>query len=56
VVTSSAGHALQVSPRVTPAAFKPFQVSASWSGVRTDERSTGFVEFPNRAGTVVTLN
>jgi hypothetical protein len=45
-----------VSPPVTPAAFKPFQVTASWSGLPTDKRSTGFVEFPNRAGTVVTIN
>ncbi|WP_328518711.1 S8 family peptidase [Kribbella sp. NBC_00359] len=56
VVTSSSGRALQVSPPVAPAAFKPFQVSASWSGLPTDQRSTGFVEFPNRAGTVVTIN
>jgi subtilisin family serine protease len=56
VVTADSGHALQVSPPVTPAAFKPFQVTASWSGLPTDRRSTGFVEFPNRAGTVVTIN
>jgi subtilisin family serine protease len=56
VVTSSAGQALQVSPQVAPAAFKPFEVTASWSGLPTGQRSTGFVEFPNRAGTVVTVN
>jgi hypothetical protein len=56
VVNASAGQALQVSPGVAPAAFKPFQVTASWSGLPTDRRSTGFVEFPNRAGTVVTIN
>ena len=56
VVTASAGSTLKVSPPVAPAAFKPFQVTASWSGLPTDKRSTGFVEFPNRAGTVVTLN
>ncbi|WP_202867481.1 S8 family serine peptidase [Kribbella pittospori] len=50
------GNALKVTPSVAPAAGKPFQVTASWSGVRTDQRSTGFVEFPNRAGTVVTVN
>ena len=56
VVTGSSGHALQVTPSTTPAAGKPFQVTASWSGLPTDQRSTGFVEFPNRAGTVVTIN
>ncbi|TDU91723.1 PA domain-containing protein [Kribbella voronezhensis] len=56
VVTASSGSALQVTPPVTPAAGKPFQVTAAWSGVRTDQRSIGFVEFPNRAGTVVTIN
>jgi len=56
VVTASSGRALKVSPPVAPAAFTPFQVTASWSGLLTDKRSTGFVEFPNRAGTVVTLN
>jgi hypothetical protein len=56
LVTASSGRALKVSPPVAPAAFTPFQVTASWSGLPTDKRSTGFVEFPNRAGTVVTLN
>jgi subtilisin family serine protease len=56
VVTSSTGSSLKVTPSVAPAAFKPFQVTASWSGIPTDKRSTGFVEFPNRAGTVVTIN
>jgi subtilisin family serine protease len=54
VVTGGSG--LTVTPSVTPAAGKPFQVTASWSGLPTDQRSTGFVEFPNRAGTVVTIN
>ncbi|MGW5195046.1 S8 family peptidase [Kribbella sp. NPDC004138] len=56
VVTASSGSSLKVTPPVAPAAFKPFQVTASWSGLPTDRRSTGFVEFPNRAGTVVTIN
>ncbi|MEV5964024.1 S8 family serine peptidase [Kribbella sp. NPDC051952] len=56
VVTSTSGGALQVSPSTAPAAFTPFQVTASWSGLPTGQRSTGFVEFPNRAGTVVTIN
>ncbi|GAA1600978.1 hypothetical protein GCM10009789_64000 [Kribbella sancticallisti] len=50
------GNALKVTPSVAPAAGKPFEVTASWSGLPTDRRSTGFVEFPNRAGTVVTVN
>lgn len=54
VVTGGGG--LAVTPSVTPAAGKPFQVTASWSGLPTGQRSTGFVEFPNRAGTVVTVN
>ncbi|MGW1341245.1 S8 family serine peptidase [Kribbella sp. NPDC002412] len=56
VVTSTAGSALKVTPTAAPAAFSPFQVTASWSGLPTGQRSTGFVEFPNRAGTVVTIN
>jgi hypothetical protein len=56
VVTASSGSSLKVTPPVAPAAFNPFQVTASWSGLPTDRRSTGFVEFPNRAGTVVTIN
>ncbi|MEU8225611.1 S8 family serine peptidase [Kribbella sp. NPDC048915] len=56
IVTAASGNTLKVSPPVAPGAFKPFQVTASWSNVPTDRRSTGFVEFPNRAGTVVTLN
>lgn len=54
VVTGGSG--LNVTPSTTPAAGKPFQVTASWSRLPTDQRSTGFVEFPNRAGTVVTVN
>jgi subtilisin family serine protease len=54
VVTGGGG--LAVTPSRTPAAGKPFQVTASWAGLPTDQRSTGFVEFPNRAGTVVTVN
>jgi subtilisin family serine protease len=54
VVTT--GSALKVTPSSAPAAGKPFQVTASWSGLPTGQRSTGFVEFPNRAGTVVTVN
>lgn len=54
VVTT--GSTLKVTPSAAPAAGKPFQVTASWSGLPTNQRSTGFVEFPNRAGTVVTVN
>ncbi|GAA3566976.1 S8 family peptidase [Kribbella ginsengisoli] len=50
------GNSLNVTPTAAPAAGKPFQVTASWSGLPTGQRSTGFVEFPNRAGTVVTVN
>ncbi|MEV6416427.1 S8 family serine peptidase [Kribbella sp. NPDC051718] len=50
------GGSLKVTPTTAPAAGKPFQVTASWSGLPTGQRSTGFVEFPNRAGTVVTVN
>jgi len=50
------GSALKVTPSTAPAAGTPFQVTASWSGLPTNQRSTGFVEFPNRAGTVVTVN
>ena len=52
----TAGNALKVTPFTAPAAGKQFQVTASWSGLPTDKRSTAFVEFPNRAGTVVTIN
>ncbi|WP_328327565.1 S8 family serine peptidase [Kribbella sp. NBC_00382] len=52
----TAGSSLKVTPSSAPAAGKPFQVTASWSGLPTGQRSTGFVEFPNRAGTVVTVN
>ncbi len=50
------GNSLAVTPTKAPSAGKPFQITASWSGLPTDQRSTGFVEFPNRAGTVVTIN
>jgi subtilisin family serine protease len=56
IVTASSGNSLTVTPSRAPGAFKPFQVTASWAGLPTDRRSTGFVEFPNRAGTVVTIN
>jgi subtilisin family serine protease len=56
VIGPDAGQALTVTPGTSPVALTPYEVTASWSGVPTDRRSTGFVEFPNHSGTVVTLN
>ncbi|ONI72534.1 hypothetical protein BWI15_18475 [Kribbella sp. ALI-6-A] len=56
VVTADSGRALSVTPGQAPVAAKPFPVTASWAGVPTDRRSTGYIEYPNGVGTVVTVN
>jgi subtilisin family serine protease len=56
VIEPGAGAALSVTPGTSPTSLTPYQVMASWTGVPTDRRSIGFVEFPNRSGTVVSLN
>ncbi|MEZ0072722.1 subtilisin family serine protease [Planotetraspora sp. GP83] len=41
-------------PKVTPG--EPLRVTASWSNLPSDARHTGYVEFPNGSGTVITVN
>nr|WP_308288048.1 S8 family serine peptidase [Streptomyces corallincola] len=48
---------LRVSPaRSSGAVGTPVTLTADWSGVGTRARTTGWVEYPNGAGTVVSLN
>lgn len=56
VIGPDAGTNLAVTPTESPVAGEPYQVTASWTGVRTDQHSTAYVEFPNRSGTVISLN
>ncbi|WP_426241914.1 S8 family peptidase [Nocardioides sp. LHG3406-4] len=56
LIGPDAGTDLTVTPTESPVAGKPYQVTASWTGVPTDRHSVGYVEFPNRGGTVISLN
>ncbi|HZE34614.1 MAG TPA: S8 family peptidase [Actinoallomurus sp.] len=57
VDASDAGGSLTVSPTLSPTGKgKPFTATAEWNGAAADAPSTGYVEYPNSAGTVISVN
>jgi hypothetical protein len=56
VVDTSSTGSLTVTPTTSPAAGAPYQVTASWAGVSAERHSTGFVEWPNHEGTVISID
>jgi subtilisin family serine protease len=57
VDASDAARSLTVSPTIAPTGQgKPFTATAGWSGAAADVPATGYVEYPNGAGTVISVN